>query len=140
MNIDKLEAHIKEKLHDIMSRRQSQPSSKSDTETERKLMKDDRKLSKTDLESIGELDYHKNVVVDNMTSDSNLTRALYDDILYKIYIQVCWEKYLKKKFKCVVPTSPEIYHQICYEIWEYLEIISNNLINKCRVWRTGIWG
>lgn len=53
MNIDKLEAHIKEKLHDIMNRRQSQPSSKSDTETDRKLLKDDRKLSKTDLESIG---------------------------------------------------------------------------------------
>ncbi|XP_018577992.1 uncharacterized protein LOC108916266 [Anoplophora glabripennis] len=55
MNIDKLEAHIKEKLHDIMNRRQSQPSSKSDTETERKLLKDDRKLSKTDLESIAKL-------------------------------------------------------------------------------------
>lgn len=55
MNIDRLEAQIKEKLHDIINRRQSQPSSKSDTETERKLGKDDRKLSKTDLDSIGML-------------------------------------------------------------------------------------
>ncbi|XP_019875797.1 RING finger protein 207-like isoform X2 [Aethina tumida] len=51
MSIDRLEAHIKEKLHDMMCRRQSsQPSSKSDTE-----LKDDRKLSKTDLDAIGKI-------------------------------------------------------------------------------------
>ncbi|KAJ8981945.1 hypothetical protein NQ317_002117 [Molorchus minor] len=55
MNIDSLEAHIKQKLHDIMSRRPSQPASKSDTETDRKLGKIDRKLSKTDLDSIDKL-------------------------------------------------------------------------------------
>ncbi|CAH0549196.1 unnamed protein product [Brassicogethes aeneus] len=56
ISIDRLEQHIKEKLHDMMCRRQSsQPTSKSDTETDRKLSKDDRKLSKTDLESIGKL-------------------------------------------------------------------------------------
>ncbi|KAJ8957880.1 hypothetical protein NQ318_001876 [Aromia moschata] len=55
MNIDRLEAHIKEKLHDIMNRRSSQPASKSDTETDRKMGKDDRKLSKTDLDSIAKL-------------------------------------------------------------------------------------
>ncbi|CAG9820607.1 unnamed protein product [Phaedon cochleariae] len=55
MNIDKLEAQIKEKLHDIINRRQSQTATKSDTETDRKMSKDDRKLSKTDLESIGKL-------------------------------------------------------------------------------------
>lgn len=55
MNIDRLEAQIKEKIHDIISRRQSQPSSKSDTETDRKLSKDDRKMSSTDLGSIGKL-------------------------------------------------------------------------------------
>nr|CAI5817180.1 unnamed protein product [Callosobruchus analis] len=57
INIDRLEAQIKEKLHDIISRRQSsQPASKSDTEAaaDRKMLsKDDRKLSKTDLDSIG---------------------------------------------------------------------------------------
>lgn len=37
MHIDRLEAHIKEKLHDMMCRRQSTPqSSKSDPETDRK--------------------------------------------------------------------------------------------------------
>ncbi|CAH1990736.1 unnamed protein product [Acanthoscelides obtectus] len=58
INIDRLEAQIKEKLHDIISRRQSsQPASKSDTETgaDRKMSKDDRKLSKTDLDSIARL-------------------------------------------------------------------------------------
>lgn len=54
INIERLEAQIKEKLHDLINRRQSQPSSKSDTETtDRKLTKDDRKLSKTDLDNIG---------------------------------------------------------------------------------------
>lgn len=55
MSIDRLEAQIKEKLNDIINRRQSQPTSKSDTETDRKLAKDDRKLSKTDLDSIGKI-------------------------------------------------------------------------------------
>ncbi|XP_017771086.1 PREDICTED: RING finger protein 207-like [Nicrophorus vespilloides] len=61
LNIDRLESHIKEKIHDIMCRRQSQPqqqhqqqqekqsSSKSDTEI------DPRKLSKSDLEQIAKL-------------------------------------------------------------------------------------
>ncbi|VEN61992.1 unnamed protein product, partial [Callosobruchus maculatus] len=60
MNIDRLEAQIKEKLHDIISRRQSSqpPASKSDSEAvaERKMLsKEDRKLSKTDLDSIARL-------------------------------------------------------------------------------------
>ncbi|XP_066260046.1 RING finger protein 207-like isoform X1 [Euwallacea similis] len=56
MNVDsvsKLEAQIREKLHDIMCRRQSQPSSKSDTEMDKKLKSDDRKLSKGDVDGIG---------------------------------------------------------------------------------------
>lgn len=53
INIEKLEAHVKETLHDLISRRQSQPLSKSDTETDKKLVKEDRKLSKTDLDSLG---------------------------------------------------------------------------------------
>lgn len=57
LNIDRLEAQIKDKFHDIMYRRQSQQStSKSDTEMDRKLSKDDsRKLSKTDLDCISKL-------------------------------------------------------------------------------------
>lgn len=55
--IERLETHIKEKLHDMMCRRQSvQPqSSKSDTESERKLSKDDRKMSKSEMEQISKL-------------------------------------------------------------------------------------
>ncbi|XP_072382333.1 RING finger protein 207-like isoform X1 [Diabrotica undecimpunctata] len=60
MNIDRLEAQIKEKIQDILSRRQSQPSSKSDTETERKLAKDDRKMSSTD--SIGKLNSKQRIM------------------------------------------------------------------------------
>lgn len=57
LNIDRLEAQIKDKLQDMMYRRQSQQTtSKSDTEMDRKLSKDDaRKLSKTDLDCIGKL-------------------------------------------------------------------------------------
>lgn len=62
MNIDRLEAQIKEKIHDIISRRQSQPSSKSDTETDRKLSKDDRKMSSTDLGSIGKLNQKQRIM------------------------------------------------------------------------------
>ncbi|XP_023014622.1 uncharacterized protein isoform X4 [Leptinotarsa decemlineata] len=61
-NIDRLEAHIKEKLHDIINRRQSQPTSKSDTETDRQLGKDDRKLSKTDLDSIAKLSVKQRIM------------------------------------------------------------------------------
>lgn len=57
MSMDRLESQIKEKLHEIVCRRQSAqtPQSKSDTESERKLGKEDRKLSKTDLEQIAKL-------------------------------------------------------------------------------------
>ena len=65
LNMEKLESHIKEKIQDIVYRRQSSRQntaqaqtvvhSKSDTETERKLSKDDRKLSKSDLEQIAKL-------------------------------------------------------------------------------------
>lgn len=56
MNIERLEAHLKEKLHEMVCRRQSSTSqSKSDPESDRKLSKDDRKLSKTDLDSINKL-------------------------------------------------------------------------------------
>ncbi|EFA04936.1 RING finger protein 207 isoform X1 [Tribolium castaneum] len=50
MNIERLEAHLKEKIHEMVCRRQSSstPQSKSDPETE-------RKLSKTDLDSISKL-------------------------------------------------------------------------------------
>lgn len=49
LNMERLESHLKEKLHDIMCRRQSTTvRSKSDTESE-------RKLSKTDLEQIAKL-------------------------------------------------------------------------------------
>ncbi|XP_050300020.1 RING finger protein 207-like isoform X2 [Anthonomus grandis grandis] len=56
MNVDsvsRFEAQIREKLHDIMCRRQStQPSSKSDTEMDKKLKQEDRKLSKAEVEGI----------------------------------------------------------------------------------------
>lgn len=57
MNMDRLESHIKEKLHDMVCRRQSAQaqSSKSDTESERKLSKDDRKMSKSEIEQISKL-------------------------------------------------------------------------------------
>ncbi|KAI4454331.1 hypothetical protein MML48_9g00007697 [Holotrichia oblita] len=56
LNMERLENHIKEKIQDIMCRRQSQVHSKSDTEmSDRKLSKDDRKPSKTDLEQISKL-------------------------------------------------------------------------------------
>lgn len=57
INIERLETHIKEKLHDMMCRRQSTQaqSSKSDTESERKLSKDDRKMSKSEIEQISKL-------------------------------------------------------------------------------------
>lgn len=57
LNIERLETHIKEKLHDMMCRRQSAQvqSSKSDTESERKLSKDDRKMSKSEIEQISKL-------------------------------------------------------------------------------------
>lgn len=57
VNIERLETHIKEKLHDMMCRRQSAQvqSSKSDTESERKLSKDDRKMSKSEIEQISKL-------------------------------------------------------------------------------------
>lgn len=52
MNIERLEAHLKEKIHEMVCRRQSStPQSKSDPETS----KDERKLSKTDLDSINKL-------------------------------------------------------------------------------------
>lgn len=55
--IERLETHIKEKLHDMLCRRQSAQvqSSKSDTESERKLSKDDRKMSKSETEQISKL-------------------------------------------------------------------------------------
>lgn len=50
-----MEAQIREKLHDIMCRRQSQPSSKSDTEMDKKLKQEDRKFSnKTDADAFGQ--------------------------------------------------------------------------------------
>lgn len=57
LSMDRLESQIKEKLHDMMCRRQSSQmqQSKSDTESERKLGKDDRKLSKSDLEQISKM-------------------------------------------------------------------------------------
>lgn len=61
LNMERLETHIKEKIHDIMCRRQSAQTpqsmqSKSDTESEgRKLSKDERKLSKGDLEQIAKM-------------------------------------------------------------------------------------
>lgn len=51
-HIERLETHIKEKLHEMVCRRQS---SKSDTESERKLSKDDRKMSKSEMEQISKL-------------------------------------------------------------------------------------
>lgn len=59
-NIERLETHIKEKIHDIICRRQSAQTpqslhSKSDTESERKSSKDERKLSKSDLDQISKL-------------------------------------------------------------------------------------
>lgn len=62
-----LETHIKEKIHDMMCRRQSQQPqklmhSKSDTETERKLSKEERNLSKTDLEQIAKMGSQKKIV------------------------------------------------------------------------------
>lgn len=57
INIERLESHIKEKLHDMMCRRQSAQvlTSKSDTESERKLSKDDKKMSKSEIEQISKL-------------------------------------------------------------------------------------
>ncbi|XP_057654529.1 RING finger protein 207-like isoform X1 [Diorhabda carinulata] len=65
MSIDRLEAQIKEKIQDILSRRQSQPSSKSDTETDRKLAKDDRKMSSTD--SIGKMNSKQRIMYKKIT-------------------------------------------------------------------------
>ncbi|CAG9770285.1 unnamed protein product [Ceutorhynchus assimilis] len=56
MNVDsvsRFEAQIREKLHDIMCRRQSQPSSKSETEMDKKLKQEERKFSKADAEGLG---------------------------------------------------------------------------------------
>ncbi|KAL1501591.1 hypothetical protein ABEB36_006888 [Hypothenemus hampei] len=53
MNIDsvsRFEQQIREKLHDIMCRRPSQPSSKSDTEMDKKLKQEDGKFSHSDLD------------------------------------------------------------------------------------------
>ncbi|XP_060534094.1 RING finger protein 207-like isoform X2 [Cylas formicarius] len=62
MNIDRLEAQIKEKLHDIMCRRQSQPSSKSDTEMEKKIKQEDRKFSKSEIDNIGKLSMKQRIL------------------------------------------------------------------------------
>ncbi|XP_063929985.1 RING finger protein 207-like isoform X2 [Zophobas morio] len=63
MNIERLETQLKEKLHDMVCRRQSATSqSKSDPETERKLSKTELKLSKTDLDSINKLGTNKRIM------------------------------------------------------------------------------
>ncbi|XP_018333794.1 RING finger protein 207-like isoform X2 [Agrilus planipennis] len=66
INIDKLESQIKEKIHDIVCRRSSQAPqakvSKSDTETEKKSVRDSFKLSKTDLEQIAKTGTTKRLI------------------------------------------------------------------------------
>ncbi|XP_030747580.1 RING finger protein 207-like isoform X2 [Sitophilus oryzae] len=61
-NVSRLEAQIKEKLHDIMCRRQSQPSSKSDTEMDKKIKQEDRKFSKSEVEGITKLSMKQRIL------------------------------------------------------------------------------
>ncbi|XP_076257064.1 RING finger protein 207-like isoform X2 [Rhynchophorus ferrugineus] len=61
-NVSRLEAQIKEKLHDIMCRRQSQPSSKSDTEMDKKMKQEDRKFSKSEAEGITKLSMKQRIL------------------------------------------------------------------------------
>ncbi|XP_019769533.1 RING finger protein 207 isoform X1 [Dendroctonus ponderosae] len=61
-SVSKFEAQIREKLHDIMCRRQSQPSSKSDTEMDKKLKQDERKFSKGDGDGIGKLSMKQRIL------------------------------------------------------------------------------